>query len=80
MPNLYDNITDTTRLGPALRHSPSAPDTVDIATRHIHLRRRASPADILDTCERRHREAQQQRDDPFHVGLRGGRAARVVTR
>jgi hypothetical protein len=49
VPNLYDNITDTTRLGPALRYSLSDFDTVDIATGYIDLRGWSSLADILDT-------------------------------
>ena len=49
MPNLYDNITDNTRLGPALRYSLHDFDTVDIATGYIDLRGWSSLADILDT-------------------------------
>ena len=49
MPNIYDNITDATRLGPALRDSLTDFDTVDVATGYIDLRGWSSLADILDT-------------------------------
>lgn len=49
MPNIYDNITDETRLGLALRDSLSDFDTVDVATGYIDLRGWSSMADILDT-------------------------------
>ena len=49
MPNIYDNTTDTTRLGPALRKSLVHFDTVDIATGYIDLRGWSDMADILDS-------------------------------
>ena len=49
MPNIYDNITDETRLGLALRDSLSDFDAVDVATGYIDLRGWSSMADILDT-------------------------------
>jgi hypothetical protein len=49
VPNIYDNITDDTRLGLALRDSLSDFDTVDVATGYIDLRGWSSMADILDT-------------------------------
>lgn len=49
MPNIYDNITDDTRLGLALRDSLSDFDTVDVATGYIDLRGWSSMADILDS-------------------------------
>lgn len=48
MPNIYDNITDATRLGPALRDSLTDFDTVDVATGYIDLRGWSNMADILD--------------------------------
>ena len=48
MPNIYDNITDETRLGPALRDSLTDFDTVDVATGYIDLRGWSNMADILD--------------------------------
>lgn len=38
MPNIYDNITDGTRLGLPLRDSLSDSDTVDVATGYIDAR------------------------------------------
>ncbi|HON75934.1 MAG TPA: helicase-related protein, partial [Dermatophilaceae bacterium] len=49
MPNIYDNITDETRLGLALRDSLSDFDAVDVATGYIDLRGWSNMADILDT-------------------------------
>jgi superfamily II DNA or RNA helicase len=49
VPNIYDNITDETRLGLALRDSLSDFDAVDVATGYIDLRGWSSMADILDT-------------------------------
>jgi superfamily II DNA or RNA helicase len=48
VPNIYDNITDATRLGPALRDSLTDFDTVDVATGYIDLRGWSHMADILD--------------------------------
>ena len=48
MPNIYDNITDASRLGPALRDSLTDFDTVDVATGYIDLRGWSHMADILD--------------------------------
>ena len=48
MPNIYDNITDETRLGLALRDSLDDFDTVDVATGYIDLRGWSNMADILD--------------------------------
>ena len=49
MPNIFDNITDDTRLGLALRESLKDFDAVDVATGYIDLRGWSSFADILDT-------------------------------
>ncbi len=49
MPNIFDNITDETRLGLALRDSLTDFATIDVATGHLDLRGWASFADILDT-------------------------------
>ncbi len=49
MPNIYDNITDDTRLGLALRDSLTDFDTVDVATGYIDLRGWSTMADILDS-------------------------------
>lgn len=48
MPNIFDNLTKATRLGPALRDSLSDFDTVDVATGYIDLRGWSSMSDILD--------------------------------
>ncbi|GAB3488120.1 helicase-related protein [Flexivirga lutea] len=48
MPNLFDNITDDTRLGPALRESLTDFDTVDVATGYLDLRGWSSLADVID--------------------------------
>lgn len=49
MPNIYDNITDDSRLGLALRDSLTDFDTVDVATGYIDLRGWSNMADILDS-------------------------------
>jgi len=49
VPNIYDNITDDTRLGLALRDSLTDFDTVDVATGYIDLRGWSTMADILDS-------------------------------
>lgn len=49
MPNIFDNITDDTRLGLALRDSLNDFDTVDIATGYIDLRGWSSLSDIIDS-------------------------------
>lgn len=49
MPNIFDNLTDDTRLGAALRDSLRDFDTVDVATGYLDLRGWSSMADILDT-------------------------------
>jgi len=49
VPNIFDNITDDTRLGPALRESLKDFDTVDVATGYLDLRGWSSFADLLDT-------------------------------
>ena len=49
MPNIFDNLTDDTRLGLALRESLKDFDTVDVATGYLDLRGWSSFADILDT-------------------------------
>ena len=48
MPNIFDNITDDTRLGLALRESLQEFDTVDCATGYLDLRGWSSFADLLD--------------------------------
>jgi hypothetical protein len=49
VPNIFDNITDVTRLGLALRDSLNDFDTVDIATGYIDLRGWSSLSDIIDS-------------------------------
>ena len=49
MPNIYDNITDDTKLGLALRDSLTDFDAVDVATGYIDLRGWSNLADILDS-------------------------------
>ena len=46
MPNIYDNITDDTKLGLALRDSLTDFDAVDVATGYIDLRGWSNLADI----------------------------------
>lgn len=48
MPNIFDNLTDASRLGPALRDSLTDFDTVDVATGYIDLRGWSNLADVLD--------------------------------
>lgn len=48
MPNIFDNISDETRLGFALRASLKEFDTIDVATGYLDLRGWASFADIID--------------------------------
>lgn len=48
MPNIYDNLADDTRLGPALRDSLAHFDTVDIATGYLDLRGWREFAGIID--------------------------------
>ena len=48
MPNIFDNLTDTTRLGPALRASLDEFDSVDVATGYIDLRGWSNLADLVD--------------------------------
>lgn len=47
MPNIFDNLTDDTRLGPALQASLHHFDTVDVATGYLDLRGWRVFADIL---------------------------------
>ena len=47
MPNIYDNLADQTRLGPALRESLTEFETVDIATGYLDLRGWSTFADLL---------------------------------
>lgn len=49
MPNIFDNLTEDTRLGAALRDSLHYFDTVDVATGYLDLRGWSSMADILDS-------------------------------
>lgn len=49
MPNIFDNLTDETRLGPALRDSLTDFDTLDVATGYIDLRGWSSLADVVDS-------------------------------
>ncbi|MFK5645122.1 helicase-related protein [Ornithinimicrobium sp. LYQ121] len=48
MPNIFDNLSDDTRLGPALRDSLRDFDTMDVATGYIDLRGWANLADLVD--------------------------------
>ena len=48
VPNIFDNLTDSTRLGPALRDSLDEFDSVDVATGYIDLRGWSNLADVLD--------------------------------
>jgi len=49
VPNIFDNITDDTRLGLALRESLKDFDTVDVATGYFDLRGWSGFADLIDT-------------------------------
>ena len=49
MPNIFDNITDESRLGLALRDSLQDFDTVDVATGYLDLRGWSNFADIIET-------------------------------
>ena len=53
MPNIFDNITDATRLGPALRDSLTDFDTVDVATGYFDLRGWSSLASLIDALVER---------------------------
>ena len=48
MPNIFDNLSDATRLGPALQASLNHFDTVDVATGYLDLRGWSQFAGILD--------------------------------
>lgn len=49
MPSIFDNITEETRLGPALQEALTNFDSVDVATGYLDLRGWAGFADIVDT-------------------------------
>ncbi len=49
MPNIFDNITDGTRLGVALQESLQHFDTVDVATGYLDLRGWASFAAVIES-------------------------------
>lgn len=48
MPNIYDNLSDTSRLSPALRGSLQEYDRFDVATGYLDLRGWAELADLID--------------------------------
>lgn len=48
MPSIYDNITDATRIGPALQRDLTNFTSMDVATGYLDLRGWSSFADILD--------------------------------
>jgi hypothetical protein len=48
LPNIYDNLADDSRLGPALRDSLAHFDTVDVATGYLDLRGWREFAGIID--------------------------------
>jgi hypothetical protein len=48
MPNIFDNLSNATRLGPALQASLNHFDTVDVATGYLDLRGWRQFANILD--------------------------------
>jgi superfamily II DNA or RNA helicase len=52
MPNIFDNITDETRIGPALRDALLDFETVDIATGYLDLRGWSVLADIVESRQR----------------------------
>ncbi len=49
MPNIFDNITDGTRLGAALQESLQQFDTVDVATGYLDLRGWSSFAEVIES-------------------------------
>ena len=53
VPNIFDNITDESRLGPVLQEDLKNFDTVDVATGYLDLRGWAGFADIVDAHARR---------------------------
>ncbi|MGR6318892.1 helicase-related protein [Micromonospora soli] len=57
MPNIFDNITDESRLGPALQGDLSNFDSVDVATGYLDLRGWTGFADIVDAKSQVGREA-----------------------
>lgn len=48
MPQIFDNITDPTRLGPALQSDLTNFDSVEVATGYLDLRGWAGFADLVD--------------------------------
>lgn len=48
MPNIYDNLSDPSRLSPALRESLQAYERFDVATGYLDLRGWAELADLID--------------------------------
>ncbi|WP_030483516.1 helicase-related protein [Nocardioides aequoreus] len=65
MPNIFDNISDESRLGPMLQEDLKNFDTVDVATGYLDLRGWAGFADIIDA-------------DESHTGEDGQPVARVL--
>lgn len=57
MPSIFDNVTETTRLGPALQGDLNNFDSVDIATGYLDLRGWGGFADIVEAKPREDREA-----------------------
>lgn len=56
MPSIFDNITDESRLGPALQGDLTNFDSVDVATGYLDLRGWSGFADIVDAKPRESRE------------------------
>jgi superfamily II DNA or RNA helicase len=52
VPNLFDNLSDDTRLKDALRNSLREFETVDVATGYLDLRGWSTLADLIDTKSR----------------------------
>jgi superfamily II DNA or RNA helicase len=48
VPNIYDNLLDETRLGPAIQEALAAFDRMDVATGYLDLRGWSSMADIIE--------------------------------
>ena len=49
MPNIFDNLSDDTRLGPAVRQTLDDFDTLDVATGYLDLRGWSEFADLIDS-------------------------------
>jgi hypothetical protein len=49
MPSIYDNLSEGSRLAPALREALKAFDSLDVATGYFDLRGWSTVADVIDS-------------------------------